>query len=575
MYRRIILLLVLVCTGSELYSENKYYNVLVIGSYEPGLPWSVSFQAGLERASDYYDNKIKYFKENLDGVRLGGVGDAGLYREYFESKYKNIRIDALIADSKIAINFVQQSNLYPDIPKVFHAVSGAMRGGNELMMTEYIEKAVSRTVELAFMQNPDADDVLIVYSDVYATNLFLQLIEMSLAARSVSGRGVKIRKVFSKDIDELKLELHNVSEEDLVISTLIYGEKDGLVYTPYDTMEIITGDLRVPVYSFWSSLIGSGIVGGHMIDGETASYQMVRAAIDYVENGVFGDEYICTSDFFDYAALRRAGISTRKIADHAVVANMPYLIFKENYQLFLSIFAVVILAFLVVLIYYNARLFERGQALKTLVSEKELLMREIHHRTKNNLSILQSLVSLQLSGIADSEARASLEDVGSRLSALRLIHEKLYTAKSLKELEMSAYVRELAGQIFMSLEPSSSLIDLQIEAEQMDMDIDIAVSCGLIVNELLTNSMKYAFNEGDAGRIDIKFGREVELIVIDVSNNGMPLPVDFSIESSSGLGLKIVTTLVRQLKGWLEISSGKRTSFRISLPSSSARQICR
>jgi PAS domain S-box-containing protein len=213
------------------------------------------------------------------------------------------------------------------------------------------------------------------------------------------------------------------------------------------------------------------------------------------------------------------------------------------------------------------------EAMKGLLGQKETLIQEIHHRVKNNLAVISSLLSLQSRQAKDDTSREILNESMSRVRAMGLIHERLYTTDEHARIEFCGYLRSLATELVRG-QTTGTMPSLEIEApDELMLDVDTVIPCGLVINELLTNSLKHAFPGDRRGRILIMLKDEGEgRISITVSDNGTGLPPDFSIQTIDSMGMKIVSSLVTQLGGALEISDNTPgTSFHISFTEKAAR----
>ncbi len=193
--------------------------------------------------------------------------------------------------------------------------------------------------------------------------------------------------------------------------------------------------------------------------------------------------------------------------------------------------------------------------MKKSLQEKEVLLREIHHRVKNNMQIISSLLYLQMEAVKDTRLSQALMESQNRITSMALIHEKLYQSSDLMLINFKEYINDLAVGLFQAYGVNMGIIKLNINIEDTSMDIDHAIPAGLIINELITNSLKYAFPEGRKGIIYIILktmkDNMVELVIGD---NGIGLPRDFDFKKSKTLGLHLVTTLVEnQLNGKINI----------------------
>jgi len=202
---------------------------------------------------------------------------------------------------------------------------------------------------------------------------------------------------------------------------------------------------------------------------------------------------------------------------------------------------------------------------ETSLQEKELLLREIHHRVKNNLQVISSLLSLQSRSSKDEQAIEMAKESQNRIKVMALIHEKLYSSKGFANVEFNDYIKNLVNDLFASYRVSASRISLKMEIEDISLGIDTAIPTGLIINELVTNCLKYAFTKDNDGEIRISLRSlddgQNELIV---SDNGVGIPENLDIKNAESLGLRMITNLTeRSLHGNVSIKRSKGTEFRI------------
>ena len=211
----------------------------------------------------------------------------------------------------------------------------------------------------------------------------------------------------------------------------------------------------------------------------------------------------------------------------------------------------------------------RTEMLKTSLEEKELLLKEVHHRVKNNLQVISSILSLQSQYIKEPQILSTLEDTQNRIASMALIHEKLYESTNLRQIHFADYLKSLSQNLFSSYNINPHLIKLKLEVVNITLDLDTAIPCGLLINELISNALKHAFPEEQEGQISITFSVMVkEQLCIEVRDNGIGLPADFDLEQTSSLGLRLIRALTRQIRGLLEIESnpGLGTVFKVTFP---------
>ncbi|MDM8541488.1 histidine kinase dimerization/phosphoacceptor domain -containing protein [Desulfococcaceae bacterium HSG9] len=211
---------------------------------------------------------------------------------------------------------------------------------------------------------------------------------------------------------------------------------------------------------------------------------------------------------------------------------------------------------------------ERKQAeeqVQAALREKEVLLKEIHHRVKNNMQVISSLLSLQANQIEDEHMRGLFKESQNRIRSMALIHEKLYGNSDLAQIEFEDYLYTLASNIFRSYLKTG--IQFIIEAEDIFLDIKIAIPCGLLINELISNALKYAFPEGRTGNIYITMcPTDDNDLVITVRDDGIGFPEGIDFRDTDSFGLQLVNMMAEQLSGTIELNSKEGTTFIITFP---------
>jgi PAS domain S-box-containing protein len=215
----------------------------------------------------------------------------------------------------------------------------------------------------------------------------------------------------------------------------------------------------------------------------------------------------------------------------------------------------------------NVDITERKQAeeqIRASLREKEVLLKEIHHRVKNNLQIISSLLRLQSQYAQDKRDVEIFKESQNRIKSMALVHEKLYQSKDLASINFHEYVRLLANGLFRSYGVNREKIALKTDIEEIRPGVDVAIQCGLIINELVSNSLKYAFPENREGEIKIRLRTlDESAMELTVADNGIGMPADTNFRSSESLGLKLVTILTDQIDGKIELDRSEGTKFRI------------
>jgi two-component sensor histidine kinase len=226
----------------------------------------------------------------------------------------------------------------------------------------------------------------------------------------------------------------------------------------------------------------------------------------------------------------------------------------------------------------NARLYEQAQRelaerkraeerLKTSLAEKEVLLKEVHHRVKNNLQVISSLLHLQSKQIKDPEALGMFLESQYRVRSMALVHERLYQSEDLSGVNAAEYFRDLASYLHRSYGATSSQVSLKVDVDPISLGIDVAIPCGLIISELVSNSLKHAFPDGRQGQIlvQLHLGQGSQCTMV-VSDDGIGVPESLDLQASESLGLHLVSRLVAQLEGSIEMDRTGGTTHKMTFP---------
>ncbi|MFA4876435.1 MAG: PAS domain S-box protein [Methanoregula sp.] len=200
------------------------------------------------------------------------------------------------------------------------------------------------------------------------------------------------------------------------------------------------------------------------------------------------------------------------------------------------------------------------------LAEKETLLKEVHHRVKNNLQIITSIINLQLRKLDDPVVIEAMKDSQSRVRSMALVHEQLYRGESLAKIDIGNYIRALGTGLFQSYEASRQGITLDLDVPKISVDVNTAIPLGLICNELITNSLKYAFRDKKDGKLSISAAMDSAYLKFVVADNGIGLPEYITLENEATLGLRLVNTLTDQLDGTVTIDRTAGTKFIFSFP---------
>jgi PAS domain S-box-containing protein len=201
--------------------------------------------------------------------------------------------------------------------------------------------------------------------------------------------------------------------------------------------------------------------------------------------------------------------------------------------------------------------------LEASLAEKEVLIKEIHHRVKNNLAIISGLFSLQMLNVTDSDTIQLLNESQSRIQSIATIHEKLYQNELFSSIEIASYLKELIEDIGDTFRRSDRIIDINLHAEEVHLNVNQAIPFGILANELITNSYKYAFPKKKLGKIDLSITKNGDFIEFYIRDNGIGLPENFEIMKSDSLGMTLVLSLTDQLNGDLSYGTEVGAFFKL------------
>ncbi len=236
-----------------------------------------------------------------------------------------------------------------------------------------------------------------------------------------------------------------------------------------------------------------------------------------------------------------------KISKLLIEKNRLKSVQQKNITLVLII-SVIIAVLIILLIYFRYRTKKQlSQKLSVALSDREILLKELHHRVKNNLQIVSSLLNLQTGKNKNMSVEEILEISRNRISTMVMIHEKLYKSKNLKSISLKNYISDLSNSLLKSSNNKDENIKIRLDIEDIFLDINKLIPCGLIINELFTNTIQHAFADINNGLIQIIGARENEYYIITIKDNGIGLAKNY--QSSDSLGLKLVKGLTKQLDG--------------------------
>jgi PAS domain S-box-containing protein len=216
------------------------------------------------------------------------------------------------------------------------------------------------------------------------------------------------------------------------------------------------------------------------------------------------------------------------------------------------------------LMYDNTERKQIDRKILDSLKEKEVLLQEVHHRVKNNLQVISSILNLQSSYVSDPSTLDILQESQNRIKSMSFIHETLYRTTDFSSINFSEYIKSLSYNLIQSYRLQNCTVDFVADIDTIEMSIDQSIPCGLIVNELVSNALKYAYKDRKKGKLIIELKENGNVVSLKISDDGVGLPENFKFEKNDSLGVQLVYSLTEQLDGTIEVNSEKGTSFLIT-----------
>jgi two-component sensor histidine kinase len=256
-----------------------------------------------------------------------------------------------------------------------------------------------------------------------------------------------------------------------------------------------------------------------------------------------------------YLALSMLGIALLWSQGNQEIPDTYNAVPQSSQAIFAVLVFMLFMAFLVVI--FGRRIIERmhgiyqgKEELEKRVEEKEMLLKEVHHRVKNNLQTVSSLLRMQSRSIEDAQTLSQIRSSQNRVVCMAMVHEMLYQREDLSCIEYSTYVHQLGDYLVKSIKGPESNIRLKIDIPEIELGIDTAIPLGLLINEAVTNALKYGFEGRDSGEISISLEKEDKHeYILRIGDDGIGYPESMDYQTSKSLGLKLIHNLSRQLKG--------------------------
>lgn len=539
----------------EIAKKTKLKKVVARGTNFIGMTYHVSGE--IDKALNYYIEALKIYEETKDslyiGISMNNIAACYQFREkpketidYYESAltvFRKIKNEQWIAN--VSYNLSSQLTKQKNFKKAYQ---------NSVLALETFRKLKDKYSEG------------LVYTQLGTINLDQEIYDVAIAYFT------KSNKLISLEDDPIAVGINyeNLGSAYTALGNYKEAEKNLLrgtdIFKKHQSLEHLTKTLEIAktLYERWGKFEEAFIY--------SEEYRKMK---DSLFNATKDERLLETIKKYDLDK-KEQQISLLKTQNELKDLRIKS---ANEERLFysLGILGLIIIAGIGFYLYQTKKksseeLTRKNEIISQALAEKEDLMREIHHRVKNNLQVVSSLLSIQSRHVSDRQVIEAIKEGQNRVKTMGLIHQNLYQDNDLRGVNMKNYVQKLTKNLFSSYNIEPDKIQLKTDISSSNLDVDTVVPLGLIINELVTNSLKYAFTEKNSGEIFVKLHENNEKLMLEVSDNGKGLPEGFDIQKLNSMGFQLVQNFVRKLSAELTIQSENGTKISISIPKNSENQ---
>ena len=524
--------------------------VLILHSYNIGYAWTDLIAMGMRSVFQEHTRDIEVYEEYCDTKRYPPDFVFPQIRQLLRSKYKDNPPDVVITSDDNALDFALElrKEIFPASPIVFCGVNNYTphRLWGERNVTGIADNFnIPRTLDLMLTLHPKLVYIAVVSDSTesgrYNTARLMQVIH------SYENK-VEFRFLLERTKEELEEELRNLPPGGAVLNLSFWRDRSGRVLTYRESLSFLAETAPCPVYTLWDFMVNYGTVGGYVADGRMQGKLAAELALRVLSGEPADSIPVITespnSYYFDYPALVRWNIPVEVLPEGSIVMNRP----RESFLQFVLYFWV---AFLVAggFAFLSAALFLQRRQLRGTLKEREVLIKEIHHRVKNNLQVVSSLLNLQKDTMFDPRDTVYLENCRARVQSMALIHENLYQSEHLEKIHIRSYCRELFSYLEQAYNLQARGIRLDGKIEDFSLRLNEAIPFGLLLVELITNAVKHGVPGGGEVHLRCERMEGEHKVILKVKDSGPGFPEGFNPVEAESLGLQLVYSLVEQLNG--------------------------
>lgn len=534
--------------------------VLVIHSYGMDFKWTMDMDRGIREVLETApDTDTTVHSETLDAKYFNGDVYMAGAADFIRQKYESWSFEAIIVTDNFALEFMGRygRGLWPETPVVFCGINNYTPNLlNGMKNVTGVSEGLSASETIAVIRRlfPGWRRFHILADDTVTGRENVRIVRRALSSYEVD---VTVHRPLTPE--SLSSLGRGTGRGDIAILVGLVWDQ---TLTPLDFQrsgKLVSRLLDIPVFSLWDFYMNTGIAGGYMSSGMQQGREAARLA-QRILDGEEAEEIPVVREspnvpVFDMAVLGDFGIATGRLPENSVIYNEPVGLWdKYRGEIFFVLSAFLLLVSLTLVAYETARRRgARAEATAATLREKETLLREIHHRVKNNLQVVSSLLSIQSNVLRDEEVLSHFQDARTRIQSMALVHEHLYESSSLARIDTREYVDDLVSTVIGSMDLSGGRINVTSSVAELPLDIDHAIPLGLIINELLSNALKYACPERN-GTVRLSLEQRGRSVFLEIADDGPGIPGDATARQGS-LGLQLVEALAGQLNGSLRFEN--------------------
>ena len=561
--------------GNEIWAEHtkNIKRVLIIHPYSEVGEWSVEFNSAfnIEKIQDDSNTEILiyYYFLNSD-IRLENNDEAAVKDLQRLNSRNNIDIVAAVLPPSHQFLIKHEDELFPENPKIFVPATSKyieqIKGRDDFFYIKSSSSgAIKETISDMKKMLPKLEH-LYVYSGVGVTDVPYLNIFKEIAATQFDEKIIEYW--LGIPIDELTAELRTLPDNSAIMLLTTSINNRGENEYIYNIFQDFFGAANAPVFSFYDMLFGSGIIGGAL----TSPSEYARETINIINliNTDNTDKIDISVENivkkYDWRQLKRWDIKLSSVPEDAEILFVEETLWNRYKTAIIITFLIIFIEGTTIIMLVRQmnqkriihhRLINQHEKVTRTLHEKETLLKEVHHRVRNNLALMQSFIALQSNLVKEKDVTDILSKLQNRVNSMALVHEQLYSNVRIEKIDISEYLNKLCLLLIRN-NNSENKIYFYIDIDKHYLDMNTMIPLGLIFNELITNSLSHAFNNITAPEIRIS-GKCIDNVFHFVySDNGTGLPNDLFSGKKGSLGILIVKSLSNQLNSSFEIDVENR-----------------